>query len=399
YRRDRANFVDQNGGCLKTNCLGYQSSLNKTMAEKSLFVTYLLWLFGGFFGLHHLYLGRDYQALIWWMFAGGYFGLGLIRDLWRIPEYVKDANEESSYMEELAEKMRKNPKPSAGTVRYFGQVTVSDAFGYLVIGAIPKELIPEMFVPIISAITVPFAVACGVYLVGNIGRHEGAFSSALIGAYLSLPVYFFYDAPICLTSLASLSYFNSNSKKWRRTPRPQRSFARRIAFLSFCGLIYLSLWGSWMYFNCTIAKEGEEPVKCRDAAKHFFKSPIWKEFVFVMKEIWRTLQEHGWREVWRAIVDSFDPVGERNAMKVLGLDGSPTQQEITARYRKLSREWHPDKHKDPEQKQIAQEKFIEIQQAYEILSKMKSGRVAQNVKNQDTEESYTEQHFFQHEDL
>ncbi|GBN39529.1 hypothetical protein AVEN_271009-1 [Araneus ventricosus] len=84
---------------------------------------------------------------------------------------------------------------------------------------------------------------------------------------------------------------------------------------------------------------------------------------------------------------------------VLGLDGSPTQQEITARYRKLSREWHPDKHKDPEQKQIAQEKFIEIQQAYEILSKMKSGRVAQNVKNQDTEESYTDQHFFQHEDL
>ena len=57
-------------------------------------VTYFLWLVGGWFGLHHFYLKRDKQAFIWWCFPGGYFGLGWIRDLWRIPEYVKEANEE-----------------------------------------------------------------------------------------------------------------------------------------------------------------------------------------------------------------------------------------------------------------------------------------------------------------
>lgn len=38
----------------------------------SMTVAYILWLFGGIFGLHHLYLGRDGQALIWWLSWGGY---------------------------------------------------------------------------------------------------------------------------------------------------------------------------------------------------------------------------------------------------------------------------------------------------------------------------------------
>lgn len=369
------------------------------MAKKSLFVTYLLWLFGGFFGLHHLYLGRDFHALIWCMFAGGYFGLGLIRDLWKIPEYVKDANEESAYMEQLFDKMRQYPQPPTGTVRFCGQMLVSDVFGYLVIGAIPRQLLPEMLIPIISSVVVPIAAASGVYLVGNVGRHKGTFSRALFGAYLSFPLYFIYDAPIIVTSFASLSFFNSTTKAWRRNTKPNKSLARRLAFLSCCGFIYLSLWSSWFYFNCTIVTEDEEPVKCRDAAKHFFKSPIWKEFVHVWGEIWNTLKKHGWREVWRSFIESLDPIGERNALKVLDLDGSPTQQEITARYRKLSREWHPDKHKDLEQKELAQEKFIEIQQAYEILSKIKSDRIARNARDPNAEEDIVYRPAYQHDDL
>jgi TM2 domain-containing membrane protein YozV len=37
----------------------------------SLFVAYILWLVGGFFGLHHFYLGRDLQAFLWWCLPGG----------------------------------------------------------------------------------------------------------------------------------------------------------------------------------------------------------------------------------------------------------------------------------------------------------------------------------------
>ena len=58
-----------------------------------------------------------------------------------------------------------------------------------------------------------------------------------------------------------------------------------------------------------------------------------------------------------------------------------TQSEIKAKYRALSLEWHPDKAKDPESKRIAQEKFVEIQQAYEILSTIKSKRKSRSRKS------------------
>ena len=45
------------------------------------------------------------------LFLGGYFGLGWTRDIWRIPEYVRDANDEPDHLRKLTEKMRKSDKP------------------------------------------------------------------------------------------------------------------------------------------------------------------------------------------------------------------------------------------------------------------------------------------------
>ncbi|XP_054712590.1 dnaJ homolog subfamily C member 22-like [Uloborus diversus] len=351
------------------------------MAKKSLFITYFLWLVGGLFGLHHFYLGRDFHAFVWWMTVGGYFGAGWVRDLWRIPEYVQDANDDPAYMEKLAETMRKLPKPPTNSVRYFGQLMVADALGYLFLGALPRDFIEPVYLKTLNACLVPLAVALGIYLVGNIGRHEGRLKASVLGAYLTMPLYWWLESPVFLTSFASASLFNSYSKQWRRTPRQQKSLWRRITFLVLAGLLYSSLWASWLYFNCEITYGKEEvPVKCREAAKHFFKSPLWQEFVKVMKEMWRVFISHGWREVWRELVEALDPTGEANAYKVLGLSESATQEQIKSRYRKLSREWHPDKWKDANSKQVAQEKFIDIQQAYELLSSIKSKRIQQNVR-------------------
>lgn len=136
-------------------------------AKKSLFWTYIFWLFGGLFGLHHFYLGRDRQAFALWISFGGYFGLGLLRDLWRIPEYVADANEDPEYMRRLVHRMKSQLKPSFGIIRYFGAIIVADILGYLVMGAIPHELFhssgtssnPHSIV--LAALLVPAACATG----------------------------------------------------------------------------------------------------------------------------------------------------------------------------------------------------------------------------------------------
>lgn len=54
---------------------------------------------------------------------------------------------------------------------------------------------------------------------------------------------------------------------------------------------------------------------------------------------------------------------------VLGVSPGASKQEIQAAYRKAAQQYHPDKvaHLGPELQELAREKFVEIQAAYEYL--------------------------------
>lgn len=60
-----------------------------------------------------------------------------------------------------------------------------------------------------------------------------------------------------------------------------------------------------------------------------------------------------------------------------------SQTDITSAWRTLSKENHPDKVKDDSKKREAQLRFMEIQQAYEVLSKIKNRRSRRNKKYND----------------
>ncbi len=53
--------------------------------------------------------------------------------------------------------------------------------------------------------------------------------------------------------------------------------------------------------------------------------------------------------------------------ETLGVNRSATEKEIKSAYRKLARQWHPDTHSGSEKEQ-AEEKFKQINEAYEVLS-------------------------------
>ena len=57
---------------------------------------------------------------------------------------------------------------------------------------------------------------------------------------------------------------------------------------------------------------------------------------------------------------------EDSYYKILGVKKDATDEEIKGAYRRLTREYHPDKNKESE-KEKAQEKFIEMQKSEEIL--------------------------------
>lgn len=58
--------------------------------------------------------------------------------------------------------------------------------------------------------------------------------------------------------------------------------------------------------------------------------------------------------------------GKSDYYDILGVDKNATAEEIKKSYRKQALEWHPDKHKD--NKEAAEKRFKEINEAYQVLS-------------------------------
>lgn len=66
------------------------------------------------------------------------------------------------------------------------------------------------------------------------------------------------------------------------------------------------------------------------------------------------------------------PAAKSDYYDVLGVDKNATLEEIKKAYRKQALEWHPDKHKD--NKEAAEKRFKEINEAYQVLSEPEKRR-------------------------
>ncbi|XP_071792139.1 dnaJ homolog subfamily C member 22-like [Asterias amurensis] len=345
---------------------------------KNLFVAYVLWWFLGWLGVHHFYLGRDRHAFVWWATGGGIFRLGWFRDLWRLPSYVDSANEEPYYMERLTEMIRIRKSPPFNPSRFIGQACFGTFLGHLSMLAISEDF--AVAYPIVRSLVVPFCVAIGVHIVGNIGRETGHFKWAIVGAVI--PALKLISNPHIVVYMALLSaILFQRDRSFKRKPS-QRGLCSRLFVLFVAGSMIMSLWGSALYFNASVTTSDGETIRFRDAVDHFFGSPIWKEFKETIKALFHEGWEKGWENMWSRFVQSLDPEGEQNAYQVLGLSKGVTQAEITKRYRTLVREMHPDKIRNGNKEEAAAA-FMKIQSAYETLSKIKEKRARrQNYRKQ-----------------
>lgn len=70
-----------------------------------------------------------------------------------------------------------------------------------------------------------------------------------------------------------------------------------------------------------------------------------------------------------------------NPYEVLGVKPGASQDEIKSAYRKLIKQYHPDKFSDNPLKNLAEDKMIEINKAYESLTKNSGNYNSSNASN------------------
>ena len=342
--------------------------------SKYTIIAYILWLFAGWFGVHHFYLGRDRQGLLWLTSFAGMMGLGWMRDFWKIPTYVKDANQEPAYMGVLGAEMRYYKKPAIchNLHRIVGQLMFGWFYRAVVYNAIPEEYYSSSF---ILTLLLPLGSAFGTYMVSNCGRIKSSFSFSLAGAYLGELmfgephlVYMSSSVPSFAVGVSML--FSTYQWEYRRSYK-KHGCCKRMAVWALVIFIFCGLCTSFIYFNATVMTEDGETVRVREAVNNFLKSPAWFEIKSSFWKIYDDFKEDGWEGARRRVIILADVEGEDHALLVLGLERGASIKQIKERYRELAKEWHPDHHQGSgEDKAQALEKFMEIQKAYETLNSL-----------------------------
>ena len=77
-----------------------------------------------------------------------------------------------------------------------------------------------------------------------------------------------------------------------------------------------------------------------------------------------------------------------NPYEVLGVKPGASQEEIKKAYRKLVKQYHPDQYKDNPLQELAQKKMVEINEAYDMLTK-NNGTYNSSYSNSNNYSSYS----------
>ena len=349
--------------------------------NKKVFIAYFYWLLGGVAGLHHFYLGRINQGFAYWTTGGGFLA-AFIRDVWKIPEYVKQANLDPVFVKRLMIEMKQYKQPEFRGSRFLAMLTVSMFYGYLAQFSVPEncfgwKMNEHRFIWII---VVPVSIAFGNYLVGNIGYERISLHWALMGGFA--PSLFLPLNPD-MTSYCAL--FSTVLSYWKRSYRksviPKDPSLLKLVAVVLGIVFYTCLWGSMLYHNVSVVTKEGERIYLRDIVADYFdrESPnknktedfsYWRILSEMRADLMKFLNEI------KTQARSFRIMEDTQSYMILGLDWGASEDEIIARYRELAKKYHPDKHGGEDREKLAEynSRMVDITRAYEALTKKRKRR-------------------------
>ena len=250
------------------------------------------------------------------------------------------------------------------TAKYYRGLVTAAVSDYLETGWIlyyPLKLLPLV------------GMMCGVYLVSNIGKPprltlSSLLLSGLVGeALFGVVAEKLYGGSVhflaCLVcTLVAVYYW-----QWPTSESAGRSNKYSGIAVTLCACVVMTLvWGS-IIMNTTIEVDNNN-VTISEALHNFYNSPAWSQMKLALWDMIIMYLEGNWDEANETLLRMSDLSGAERALSVLDLPRDADEATIKAQYKKLAREWHPDKYQG-EDKEAASNKFIEIQQAYTLLTK------------------------------
>ena len=319
----------------------------RQIMAKSVKKAYILWLCGGLFGLHHIYLGRDKQAVIWFATLGGFL-VGLVRDLFKMPEYVKEANFDADYLRALDKRRRRLLAPSFFFFRFLSSIGVSWLYGYFMLNCIPTELDSSPQMISLVKLTYPLVVALLVQLAGTEIPVKGRFRWSLLGSYLGFVINVGLNTNhVYISSILSALFLNWNAewdKKYILERKKSSRLVKRVVRLSFYAVLIVSLTSLFVWNYGSLDVDGKK-VTIKDSIKNFLNSKELNQLFEGVRVLWNFYQAHGFVKLKNQLFYGYDPAEIAKAYATIELTERATQKELDDKCRALSRKWHPDKYK------------------------------------------------------
>jgi DnaJ family protein C protein 22 len=319
---------------------------------KTLLKAYTCWLLGGILGLHHIYLNRPKQAFIWFTTLGGFL-VGFLRDLYRMPAYVREANLDAKYLESITREQDQLMIPIFKTSRFVGSICVGAAFDYVAKYAITKLDAPDAdnsYSNLLHCLS-PFLVATFVYLVNTERPTRCSFKWPLIGSYLAYAfdtyrVYFFsFSSPIAASLLLNWNIeWDKDCYKNKQTKTSSTRKALKVVYFTSGALFVVLLFSLFLVNNVSYELDGKR-VTLRDSFSDFFDSKEMKDMKEMFKMMWNFYQAHGFRKAMNHFVYGYDAEAIADAYKSIEMTEKSTQRDLDLKCKTLSRKWHPDKYK------------------------------------------------------
>lgn len=351
------------------------------------FKPYIMWATFGFSGAHHFLLGRDIHAFLWLSTFGG-FGIGLLRDLWRLKEYINDANEEATYMKKLRETAEKHDRYWSVST-FLGQASISLAY-FFIFQNFPSEVDDKMtkhfFKPLfdwdLCYVCGMIGQALGIYLAGSTGRIRSNFKLVLFAVFLGSAIEGKQNASTLgfVFGIVVFRYFSS----WNWEPRHlhrRRKVWRLFKLFLFTTIFWLAtIRGTYHNVSINIrdsTTHESKKIKISEIVEKALDSVIFLELKKRVIAVLPLLLANWWQpQSWWSILLNFE-TGEVQAYNELNMHGCLLGNkgcdygEVKRNYYELSREYHPDKvGTDVKRKLETEDKMMKINSAYEVLTKL-----------------------------